>query len=67
MYSRKIEKDDAVKHVFDQASNKEAKVIETAQYLRLLILEARNKYNDFPFPVTADFLAKGRLKHQILY
>ena len=62
MYSRKIEKADAVKHAFDQASNKEAKVVETAQYLRSLILEARNKCNDFSLPVTADILAKRQVE-----
>ena len=60
MYSSKIEKSDAVKHAFDQASSKEAKVVETALHLRALILEARNNCNDFPFPVTADILAKGQ-------
>ena len=62
MYSRKIEKADAVKHAINQSSNKEAKVVETAQYLRSLILEARNKCNDFPIPVTADILAKRQVE-----
>ena len=62
MYSRKTEKADVVKHAFDQASNKEAKVIEIAQYLRSLILKARNKCNDFPYPVTADILVKRQVE-----
>ena len=62
MYLRKVEKADVVKHAFDQASNKEAKVIETARYLRSLILEAKNKCNDFPFPDTADILVKRQVE-----
>ena len=40
MYSSKMEKADAVKHAFDQASNKEVKIVEAALHLGALILDA---------------------------
>ncbi|MCG7875152.1 MAG: hypothetical protein N0C90_02335 [Candidatus Thiodiazotropha endolucinida] len=60
IYSRNIEKTEAVKYALEQASNKDAKIVEAALHLRALILDARNKCVDFPYPVTADILAKGQ-------